>query len=552
MKKIYTLLIILTILGNLNSQNITQIPFISELFDIDYSNTIQANLDTKTYNNINTTHDSVLFVINQKGFEFQTQIGYAKISKINAFTGMEETCFIPPSPTYLENGGKLSHIWIYALAANDSLLCIAVDESIWIYRYTVSKQYEYSKTISIADVSYMEIVNNMLHTFAINDEGFDWVKINLLNNEMENVRKLVLHNHFFLQIAPVKIVSIRNNALYLLQRNEPTIEKYSLTGEFLANYSLEIPNWRKIPVNITQQLDSIEDITERNYAFSKFSIFDYNLMHLFYVFPCERFLMIAIDRNKAAATFIAPYFIQIIGDSTIVEPYSIKLNENDKFGETLFPFLTAAAEGNLIFAELKEHITQVNNSSNVSWQNKTQQEFQHEVNLYYRDKDPIEKIETYHFKKNYISIDSVQFLDYDDIRFSLNNIKKEKAILIISQYPQCATCAKVIWNYFSNKSLPGVELYNISLDLPTYLMKKENIKEVNLYLKTEYTPLFINTRELNYATKQILSQKSNPIVLLFDKRLQHIEVISSDKIIKDLRGNLNPSFLHTIDNFAEN
>jgi hypothetical protein len=550
MKKIYTLSIIFALLGALYSQNNAQIPYISELFNIGYSTTIQANLDTKYYNNIYTIHDSVLFIVNQQGFKNQS--GYAKISKINAFTGLEEAYFIPPSPSYMENGGTLGRIWIWALAASDSLLFVAVDEGIWIYRHTAPTQYEYMKSVPIEYISSMELVNNMLHVFVKDDEGFDWLKVNLLNDEIENVRQLVLNNHFFLQIAPVKIISINNNALYFLQRNEPIIEKYSLTGKLLANYRLEIPNWQNIPEEITHKLDSIEDITKRNYAFSKFSIFDNNFMHLFYVFPCERFFMTAIDKKINEEAIMTPYFIQIIGDSTIVEPYSLQLNENDKFEEKYFPFLIPRAEGNLIFTELKEYITQINRTTTVPWLNKTQKEFQNDVNLYYRDNDPIEKIETYNFMKNYVSVDSVQLLDYDDHVFLLNNIKKDKAIFIISQYPQCATCLKVIWNYFSNKTPPNIELYNVTLDCPTYLMKKENIKEVNLYLKTEYVPLFINTKKLNAATKQILAQKTNPIVLLFDKKIQHIEVISSDNIIGDFMGNLKSSFLHRIDDFIEN
>lgn len=552
MKKIYTLLIMLTFSGILYSQNNTLFPYISELFDNGCSTEIQADLDTKSQNHIYTITNSTLFVINKKGFEFNTQIGYAKIHKINFFTGHEEIYLISPSPTYLENGGMLSHIWIWALAASDSLLFVAVDEGIWIYHYTAIQQYEYLKTIAIEDVWQMEIVDNMLHVFIKNDEGFNWEKSSIINFETEKIGHLVLNNRFFLQIAPLKVISISNNALYLLQRNEPVIEKYSLNGKLLAVYQLEIPNWQNIPKDVAQKLDSIEDITERNYAFSKFSIFEKNFMHLFYVFPCERFLMIAIDKKNNDETFMTPYFIQIIGDSTIVEPYSLQLKENEKLGEQYFPFLIPRAEGNLIFANQKEHITQVNRTTTVTWQNKTQKEFQRDVNLYHRDNDPIDKIETFYFKKNYIPVDSIHLLDYDNNIFLLNDIKKDKAIFIISQYPQCTTCAKVIWNFFSNKKLSDIELYNVTLDCPTYLMKKENIKEVNLFLKAEYTPLYINTKELNDATKQILSQKSNPIILLFDKKLQHIEVISSDNIIGDLMGNLKPEFLHTIENFTEN
>jgi len=552
MKKICILFMSLTLISNLKSQNNTQSPYISELFDFIFSTPVQVNLDTKAHNNIYTTCEKVLFAINCKGFEYQVRNGYAKISKLNVITGTEETYFIPPSSSYIENGGKLNRIWIWALAASDSLLFLAVDEGIWVYHFIAAKQYEYVKTIPIKDVSKLELVNNDLHAFIENKEGFDWIKIDLSNYEIKNIKPLVLKNPFFLQIAPVKVISMNNNALYLLQQNTPTIEKYSLTGKLLANYTLEIPNWKRIPEQTTRQLDSMEDATKRSYAFSEFSIFDNNFMHLFYVFPSERFFMIAMDRNPGAETYITPYFIQIIGDSAIVEPYSVKLYENVKFGEKYFPFLTARAEGNLIFAQLNEYVTQINRGTTISWQNKTQKEFQHEVNLYHRDNEPVSKIETYHFIKNYIPVDSVQFLDYDDHIFSLNDIKKEKAIFIISQHPQCAACIKTLWNYFTRIKLPHVELYNVVPGCPTYLMKKENIKEVNAFLKTEYIPLFIDTKQFNPVTKRILTQKANPIVLLFDKKLQHIEVISSMHIIGDLMGNLTPSFIQTIKNFVEN
>ena len=86
----------------------------------------------------------------------------------------------------------------------------------------------------------------------------------------------------------------------------------------------------------------------------------------------------------------------------------------------------------------------------------------------------------------------------------------------------------------------------------TYLKKKENIKEVGTFLKTEFTPLFIDLVKLNPATKHILMQKENPVILLFDKKKQHIEVISAIHIIEDFMGNLTPAFIQTIENFAEN
>jgi len=552
MKKKYILLITFAIINTLSSQNNPQYPYISELFNVVISATVHTGIDTKFHNNIHATHDSVVFVINRKGFEYQTQKGYAKILKINIFTGKKESCIISPSPTYIENGGTIGRIWIWAVAASDSSLFVAVDEGIWVYQLSNTKQFEYLKTIYIENVSKLELAGSNLHAFVENSNGFDWLRVNLFDYEIQKIRALVLKNRFFLQIAPAKVISMNNNALYLLQQNAPAIEKYSLTGELLIEYPLNISNWQQIPEKITNKLDSIEDTTERNYALSKFPIFDYNMMHLFYLFSCERFFMIAIDRNKANATFITPYFVQIIGDSTIIEPYSVKLNENEKFSEKLFPFHTAAAEGNIIFAQLNEHIIQFNRSTTVSWQNKTQKEYKYDVNLYHKDNEPIEKIETYIFANNYIPVDSIQFLDYDNLPFSFNDIKKEKAIFIVSQYPQCSTCIKVIWNYFSNKKLHNVELYNVSQDCQSYLMKKENIKEVGGFLKAEYTPLFWDTKKLNPATKQLLSQKSNPVIVLFDKKLQHIEVITSAHIIRDLMGNLSPYFLHTIDNFIGN
>jgi len=552
MKKIINLLISIILIGNLYCQNNDQIPYISELFTTTSSSNLYANLEAKFNNNIYATTDSVLFVINQKGFECQTKNGYGKIHKINIFTGEENTYYISPSAAYTENGGSLKRIWIWALAVSDSLLFIAVDEGVWVYHLTDENQYRFCKTIYMKDVSKLELTNNDLHAFVENDTGFDWVKVSLLNFEITNMKSLVLHNHFFLQIAPVKVIAMGNNALYLLQQSAPAIEKYSLTGDLLAKYTLKIPNWRKIPEEVAIKLDSIEDVTERNYAFSTLSIFDYNMIHLFYLFSCERFLMIAIDKNVFTETFVTPFFVQIIGDSAIVEPYSIKLNDNERFRENYFPFATAHTEGNVIFAQLNEYIIQINNSANVEWKNKTQKEFYSAVDLYHRDNEPIERIETYNFIKNYISADSIHFLDYDDHIFNLNDIKNDKAIFIISQYPQCSSCLKVIWSYFSKKSLHNTQLYNVAQNCPTYFMKKETIKEVNTFLKTEYTPLFIDTKKLNSATRRILAQQSNPIIVLYDKKLNHIEVISSLHIIGDEMGNLSPSFLHTIDNFVKN
>ena len=549
MKKIFIIILCLTFIGNIKSQTNEQTSYVSELFEIFLSKSIQTNLDTKSLNNIYATNNHELYIINRKGFGNQIHKGSTKISKVNAITGTEEDYIISPSSKFIETGGNTNYLWIWSIAASDSLLFLAVDKEIWVYRFTNLMQYEYFKTIALESVYRLDIDGNNLHAFIDKDDGFEWYKINLSNYEVKKVRKLELKNHFFLQIAPVQILSIKNNALYFLQQNEPAIEKYSLTGKLLTTYSLEIPNWNKIPEEISGKLDSIKNITERNYAFPKYSIFDYNFMLLFYVFPSERFFMMAIDRNKSADAFATPYFIQIIGDTTIIEPFSVKLDENEKFGKKYFPFLTPRAEANIVYAHSNELVIQINRSTNVPWQNKTQKEFQHDENLYHRNNDAVTKMESYRFLKNYISIDSIQFLDYDDNFFSFNDVKKDKAIFIISQYPQCSTCIKTIWQFFSNKLMPDVELYSVTADCPTYLMKKEKLKEVSTYLKTENTPLFIVPKQFNSVTKRLLIQKTNPIVLLFDKKRQHIEVISANNIIADFMGNLTPSFIHTINNF---
>ena len=534
------------------SQNITPNPYISVLFTNTLSKQIQPNADLRYRENIYTTFDSTLYIMNQKGFLNQYPAEDTKVSKINLFTGYEEVYSVFPSSKFLENGGTTNHIWIWALAVSNNMLFLAVDEGVWIYQFTENKQYEYVYTISIENVSKLFVVNNELHVFVNNEKGFDWLKINLSDFKVTNVRQLELKNPFFFQIGPMQILTMNNNALYVLQQNEPIIEKYSLTGEWLKNCHLEIQDWNPIPDTITNTLNSIEDITERTYAFAKHEIFNYNMIHLFYVFPSERFLMIAIDRNNNDGTFTTPYFIQIIGDNIIIEPYSVKLQELDTFGDRYFPFTPPRAEGNFVFAKFNEYITQVSQSTSVDWQNKTQQEYQHDVNMYHRDNDPIEKIETYHFIKNHIPADSICFLDYDDHIFSLNDIKKDKAIFIISQYPQCSMCIKLLWQYFSQKQFIEVELFNVAQDCNTYLYKKEYLKEANTYFKTEYTPLFYKSKDVTAATEQILNQPANPLILLFDKKLQHIEVITSSHIIGDIMGNFEPSFIHTIKNFVEN
>jgi hypothetical protein len=534
---------------SVKSQNNDTHSYVSELFRLTTSLPVQLNLDTRTHENIYACCDSFFFIVNRKGFEYQTTSTSAKIDRMNAFTGEVEIFNISLPPTC---SIPAKYIWIWALAAFKSLLFIAIDEAIWVYQFADSKQYKFIKTIALKDVSQLAVMNNELHAFIENNIGFDWFKINLVNFEITHVRALTLINPFFLQIDPVKVICMSNHALYLLQQNEPAIEKYSLTGELMVTYSIEIPNWKNIPENITNKLDSIEDTTERNYAMAKFSIFDYNSIHLFYTFSNERFLMIAIDKNSTRGTYITPYYIQIIGENTIVEPYSVKLDEDRKFGERYFPFLTRSLNGNIIFDQLNEYVTQINLSSNVSWQNKTHKAYLNDVNLFHRDNDPIEKIETYRFIKNYIPADSIQFLDYDDHIFSLNNVPAEKAIFIISQYPQCSACIKALWNYFTCTPLPNVELYNVSQDCNTYLLKKENMKEVSTFLKAKFTPLFIDKKNQNEITQRLLDQRANPLVILFNKRLQHIEVISSMNIVGDIMGNLTPSFVERIKNFVDN
>jgi hypothetical protein len=402
------------------------------------------------------------------------------------------------------------------------------------------------------NASKLFAVNNELHVFVDYDKGYNWFKVELSNFEINKVRQIELNNPFFFQIAPVQVIAMNNNALYLLQQNEPAIEKYSLSGELIGNYNLEIQGWNRVPEETADILNSMEDVTDRNYAFAKFGIFNNNMMNHFYVFSSERFFMIAFDENINEGTFITPYFIQIIGEKIIVEPYSVKLQESEKFGDRYFPFAPPRAEGNFVFAQFNEYITQVSKRTTVDWQHKTQKEYQHDENMFHRDNDPIEKIETYRFIKNYISVDSVYFLDYDDQFFSLNDIKEDKAIFIISQYPQCSKCIKNLWHYFSQQKFKNVELCNVAQDCNTYLLKKENIKEVSAYFKTEFTPLFYNSKAITEATKQILNQRANPLILLFDKKLQHIEVISTEQIVGDMMGNFKTSFIHTIKNFIEN
>jgi len=549
MKKLSLLFTCLTFVLFSNCQSEEKPPYVSEMFEFILSKSIHPNLDAKTSSNIFAIHKQELYVTDSKSFNNRKTDGIANIFRFNTITGKEDSYKISPPPDFhIEKLPYPTLIW--SIAVSDSLLFVAVDREIWGYRFTKQAQYEYFKTINVESVFRLEIADNYLYAFLDEEDGFNWISINLTTYEIKNVRKLVLKNHFFLQISPIQVISIKNNALYFLQQNEPAIEKYSLTGEFIATYSLKIPNWNNIPEEIANKLDSIKDPTDRNYAFPKFSIFDYNFMFFFHVFSSERFFIMALDKKNSADGFATPYFVQVIGDTTIVDPFSVKLSENERFGEKYFPFLTPRYESNLIFAQTNEHIVQINRNTNVSWKNKTQKEFQRDENIYYRDNEPIEKIETYRFSKNYIPVDSINFLDYDDNLFSINDIKKDKAVFIITQQPQCSACIKAIWNFFSKKQMTNVDLYNVAPDCTTYLSKKDNKKDVCAYLKADYISLFFNSKALNPSVKRLLTQKGNPIILLFNKKLQHIEVISANGIIADFMGNLTPSFISTIDNFV--
>ena len=524
--------------------------YISELFEPVLSKSVQIGVDTKVSNNIYATRNQHLYVVNNQSFGNPSHKGKAEITKLNIFTGESETYLISPPEDYTKNGFNPSRIWIWSIAVSDSLLLLAKDEKIWIYRFTNSQQYEYLNAVALDYVFQMEICDNNLHVLTNQDDTCKWYKVNLSSFEVKKVRNLELKDIFFMQILPFKVVSVSNNALYFLQQNEPAIEKYSLTGELLANYKLKMPNWNNIPEKITTKLNSIENPTKRNYAFSDYSIFDYNFMFFFHAFSSERFFMMALNMGKEEDDFAIPYFVQIVGDTAFIEPFSTQLDEKEKFGERYFPFSIPRNEENMINTYLDDYVVQINRSANLSWNNKTQKEFKREENLYFRDNEPIEKFETYKFIKNYIPIDSIQFLDYDDEPFSFENMKHDKAIFIISQQPQCSLCIKSIWNFFSNKLMPNVELYQIIEDCSTYLMKKEMIKEVSTYLKAEYTPLFVIPKKCNTATKILLKQKTNPIVVLYDKKNQHVEVFSSSYIIADVRGSITPSFIRTIKNFV--
>lgn len=530
-----------------------QDPYVSELFDLSKFTAIDCFENQQTKNQfLSCTDQNNIYFIDQLGLNLTKFEQYATIFVTELSSGAQKQLLLPV-PEFVRKGkNSQMGIWIWAFAISKTHLIIAIDELILIYKIDETDTIIYERKIDKDNIDELHILNDNLHAFEYdNDMGYIWYKYDMETLHETKVRNLEMDAHFFFQIGPRRIIDIRDNILYFVQQAIPRVDTYNLAGDFLTSYQIPFQNWRAIPIDIKSKLNELKDISERSSYFSKYKLSDFNFVNLFYVFSQNRFLIFIMDKNEVAKSYFTPYLVQIVGDNFIIEPYTLKLKDDVVFENGLFPFPIEKDRHNLVYKRVEDKLISIDAGTTVEWENKSKKKYDTDVDLFHKDCESQTIFQLLELKNSTFNLDAIQFTDFDNTPFFLSNIKKDKAIFLISKDPQCSACIKSLWNWASSITFENVEIVNVSNNCLTYLDRREKAKEINQYLKIPYTLLFLNVTPDSEVMKMLVNQVASPVVMFYNKRKSDIQVISTMRLFDPILNTFSQLFIKRAADFLQ-
>lgn len=226
----------------------------------------------------------------------------ATIFALNSKTG-EQSQLMIPFPEAKANMMTARNYWIYAINVTEEKIILSTQYAILFYGLDEDGEYELQQRVptSFSPEFTYYFKGSIYYSCQDNEMGFRLVQQKINSNKQHEVQQFIIDAPFLLQYGPNGFIKATDEYIYFLNSPKFCLQKYSLTGNKIAEINIEIPNWHTMDPDYIQEMGKMEyggDRAMYSYYHSKK-----------YSFPLE--VIPLNDRN-----FLLTYHQYDVADST--------------------------------------------------------------------------------------------------------------------------------------------------------------------------------------------------------------------------------------------
>lgn len=346
--------------------------------------------------------DSCFYFVEQQGFQYDRgKDRFAVIYAISLKDHVQREIVVPaPQKNGSARGSKRisdGDLWIYDFDFYENLLIVTTQEEILVYRKEDSSGYQ----LVFSDcchknlhTSYIE--GDRLHIFEEDhDGGYLWFHKDIGGDSATLVRELAYEAPHVVQIQPNRHLSHDKEHVYFLSTRHPRFEIYAKSGELIRTEGFELPGWKcfddyyirrslEKPYGIERILSVKDDLFSYSYPKMAFH-FDDGLM-LFY-------LQFDTTIGKSVLQYA------ILDHDKQLQRYSFN-HDDGRYVAAQFPFDLMKGGYDKGSFSSGNTLVQLTYYSDVSWKNKTDEEYKDELNRYFESNDANVAYKIMHFTGN--------------------------------------------------------------------------------------------------------------------------------------------------------
>ena len=361
----------------------------------------------------------------------------------------------------------------------------------------------------------------------------------------EYVRDLSQPVPFLLQFEPNRYLQIKEDALYYLPPGECVVRKFSLQGALLDSIAFEVEGCKTFPQELVRQSNELPYGVERinhalqnhyrQYSFAKTVdvLSDSLLLLSVNLGDDSRFRQLSVMRlRKTREGWRRDFCTQFIPDTA------------RKYADGFYPAVFHASNENLLLCPYQGHLLQLLLTPlEEDFEGRSVLNYKRYKDQCFRQQMPVMRLRVQSVRNPW------QFYDYDNKLCDLDDLGKDRVVLMVNRQPQCSGCQRYLLEFLSAVDTSKVALACLMGRADSYLQRRQQLQQLVEMDATVLKPLYeVENESYGFLT----AQQSYPSVFLWQRGWGVVGVYDTEDIFTAdyNRYEFSESFLNDFSHFV--
>lgn len=465
------------------------------------------------------------FFFEQQGFQHKENDHQAVIHMLRTdnYTQTEITI---PMPVCSQNKEQYANsLWIYDVCFESDKLLVTTQNELILYKRINNQNYQVESTYRHKNLFMGYLYQNSIHFFEEDhDKGFKWFHITPGGDSATLVRELPYEAPHIVQIQPNRYLSHNNQSVFFLSTRNPHIEVFNLDGTFKDTIHFGLYPWKAFEDEYIRKTLSIPYGVQRIYAVKDdLSAYSYPKV----VMPlCGDLLLLYMQYDSASGNSVLQYAIRSEDGHT--NQYLRNNHEDSIFHAARFPFNLFQGGFDKGNAAGNGRIVQLTYRTEVPWRDKTQRQYNQDVDQSLSEKAPSLAYKVMRYKPEKEQ-DTPCLHPVGKPPISVNNLPANKSILILHQGLECSGCVKNIYLLLEEADTKDIHIGSVYSQPLNGLAAFELNNQIKGQLHKPFALYHCTSKDYNCLSPNIPPEEMDfPCLILVKKGKRPIVFRASD------------------------